>query len=87
MLYTFAFYFARNVNWVKIDLCCAEVCAFLSMLMRVKHLHGVMKQIGTRKLHLHANVSKKVILHNLSHLLALRPQSTIFVNAYCHILT
>ena len=35
ILYTFAFYFAKNVNRVKIDPCCADVCAFLSMLMRV----------------------------------------------------
>ena len=36
MLYTFAFYFANKVHRVKIDRCCADVCAFLSMLMRVK---------------------------------------------------
>ena len=36
MLYTFAFYFAKKLNRVKIDPCCADVCAFLSMLMRVK---------------------------------------------------
>ena len=36
MLYTFAFYFAKNVNRVKIDLRCADVCAFVTMLMRVK---------------------------------------------------
>ena len=39
MLYTFAFYFAKNVNWVKIDPCCADVCAFLTMLMSVNTIH------------------------------------------------
>ena len=27
--------FCKKVHWVKNDLCCANVCAFLSMLMRV----------------------------------------------------
>ena len=35
MLHTFAFYLPKNVNRVKIDPRCADVCAFLSMLMRV----------------------------------------------------
>ena len=35
MLFTLAFYFAKNVNRVKIDPHCANVCPFLSMLMRV----------------------------------------------------
>ena len=39
MLNTFAFYFAKNVNRVKIDLRCADVCAFVTMLMRVLILH------------------------------------------------
>ena len=37
-----AFYFAKNENRVKIDPCCADVCAFLSMLIRVI-LNMVMK--------------------------------------------
>ena len=26
----------KKINWVNIDPCCADVCAFLSMMMRVK---------------------------------------------------
>ena len=36
MLYTSAFYFAQKEHRVEKDLCSANVCAFLSMLMRVK---------------------------------------------------
>ena len=36
MLYTFAFYFAQKRTLDQKDPCCANVCAFLSMLMRVK---------------------------------------------------
>ena len=38
MLYTFAFYLAKNVNRVKIDPGCADVWVFITMLMRVKSL-------------------------------------------------
>ena len=36
MLYTFAFYLAKNVNRVKIDPGCADVWVFITILMRVK---------------------------------------------------
>ena len=52
MLHTFAFYFAQKEHWVKKDPCCANVCAFLSMLMRVKrqtsNKAGGMSQNGVK---------------------------------------
>ena len=36
MLHTVAFYFAQKRTPGQKDPCCANVCAFLSMLMRVK---------------------------------------------------
>ena len=81
MLYTFACYFAKNVNRVKIDLCCADVCAFLTMLMRVKPVESCCN-LGVAYYDCWINLKSQI--QNIR-------QSTHFrlrnVNAICHLLS
>ena len=44
------FYLAKNVNRVKIDLGCADVWVFITMLMRVKGAHAVMFNLQLQQL-------------------------------------